>query len=662
MDTGMIRKIGSKALAIGIINLVAPLIIGWVTLKALTINPAKKGDDATPSHKLLLQNGMGILVAHSMTAFPVVALLLKDLKILNSELGRLAMSCSLITHLSQVTFNSINSLYYIYVRDHWRAISDLVICISFILLVIYIVHPAFIWMVKQTPEGRPVKDFYIFLTILLVFVSAVISYWFELAVLFGPFIVGLAVPEGPPLGSALVDKLDALSSGVLLPTFITLVTLRTNLSQISFSIPHIILILVPFSAKIITCCLTALYCKMPLNDAVALGLIMSIKGVVDLAAYSFIRDADMIDQSTFSLLVVATAIIAAFVPSMVQLLYDPKRKYAGYQKRSIMHSKIGGKLPVIACIHSSDNIMAIIGILDASTPSVENPIIVNALHLIELRGRASPIFISHEVQKKTHSRVSYSEDVILAFKQYERNNWGAVSVRVFTAISPRKLMQEDISTLALNVLASIIIMPFHRRWAIDGSVESEDISLRTLNRHVLEIAPCSVGILVDGNHLRCSASMSSSATVYSVAVIFVGGNDDQEALALAKRMTKNRNITLKILRFFSTEVGSPNLEDEVLDIKALYDFKHHRLGQGNVTYVEEAVNESSEFAWKLRTIADEYDLILVGRSYKKESPVTSGFEQWCDVPELGAIGDFLASRDLRRQASVLVVQKQKITR
>ncbi|CAI9111945.1 OLC1v1012296C1 [Oldenlandia corymbosa var. corymbosa] len=660
MNTGMMRKTGSKALAIGIINLVVPLAVGWFTLKSLSIYPPKKGSDVTPS----LQNNVSVLKASSMTAFPVVALLLKDLKILNSELGRLALSCALITHMLQLIYNSTSLLHRIYLSDHGRAVSDVMVCISFILLVIFLLRPAFIWVVKQTPEGRPVKDLYLFLTILLALVSAVISYWFELAVLFGPFIIGLAVPEGPPLGSALVDKLDALSSGVILPTFISLVALRADLSQLSYYVPHIALIVATFSSKVISCCFVGLYCKMPLNDAVALGLILSIKGVVDLGAYSFLRDANMIDQSTFTLLVVYTAIVATLVPSMVQLLYDPNRKYAGYQKRSIMHSKIGGKLPVLACIHSSDNITAIIGLLDAYTPSLENPITVNALHLIELRGRASPIFISHQLQKKPHSRDdSYSENVIFAFKQFERNNRGSVSLQVFTAISPRKLMHEDISTLALNVLASIIVLPFHRRWAIDRSVESEDISLRMLNRSVLERAPCSVGILVDRGHVGPSTSMMSSGKKYSISAIFLGGNDCQEVLALAKRMTKHRNISLTVMRFISTKTKRQNFEAEMEDIKALHDFKQSRwIGQGNnVAYMERVLKDSSEFAWTLRSLADEYDLILVGRCYKVKSSLTSGFEEWCDVPELGAIGEFLASRDLQCRASVFIVQQQKIT-
>jgi hypothetical protein len=54
---------------------------------------------------------------------------------------------------------------------------------------------------------------------------------------------------------------------------------------------------------------------------------------------------------------------------------------------------------------------------------------------------------------------------------------------------------------------------------------------------VLELAPCSVGILVDRGHLgRPMVSLESSC---SVAMIFLGGSDDREALTFAKRMANN---------------------------------------------------------------------------------------------------------------------------
>jgi hypothetical protein len=57
---------------------------------------------------------------------------------------------------------------------------------------------------------------------------------------------------------------------------------------------------------------------------------------------------------------------------------------------------------------------------------------------------------------------------------------------------------------------------------------------------------------------------------------------------------------------------------------------------------------------------NEYDLIIVGRRHNVNSPQTSGLAEWSEFPELGTLGDLLASSDLNNGTSVFVVQQQKM--
>lgn len=289
MDVSMIKKTGAKAWVIGLSNAIVPLVAGLVTARLLTGSLGKDGEPDT------IKNLPIIVVTHATTNLPVIAQLLKDVKILNSELGRLALSSSLISHMYGVINTSVSNIITIARKySAERAFDDLTLCLLYVCMAIFVVRPAMVWMAKQTPEGRPVNDLYIYLIILGVFISAIISHYFELSIVFGPFILGLAVPEGPPLGSALVDKLDSFASGILLPLFVSSTTLRTNLRTINvlntYAINNIVLVIVNYFTKVFACLVPALYCRMPFKDALALSLIMSAKGVVDLAKYSFLRD------------------------------------------------------------------------------------------------------------------------------------------------------------------------------------------------------------------------------------------------------------------------------------------------------------------------------------------------------------------------------------
>jgi hypothetical protein len=354
----------------------------------------------------------------------------------------------------------------------------------------------------------------------------------------------------------------------------------------------------------------------------------------------------------YSVNVISITVVACVVKWSVKILYDPSRKYAGYQKRNIVSLKPDAELRLLACIHKQYNISAITDALDVFSPTTEKPIIVDALHLIELVGRSSPIFISHRLQKTVSgSHKSYSDDVILALDLYEHDNYGGVTAHTYTAISPPTLMYEDVCQLALDKVASIIILPFHRRWTIDGAIESDDKNIRSLNCKVLEIAPCSIGILVSRSSLKNNSSIK-------LAMIYLGGRDDREALCLAKRAIRNPGINLVVYHLTSEDDHRSNLE-YLLDNEALEEVKKlPHYGSNNLCYQKLIVNDSPGTSTVLRDIANEHDFFIVGRTHDSDLPLIEGLTKWTEFSELGVIGDLLASPDLGSRAGILVVQQQ----
>lgn len=160
---------------------------------------------------------------------------------------------------------------------------------------------------------------------------------------------------------------------------------------------------------------------------------------------------------------------------------------------------------------------------------------------------------------------------------------GAVTAHVYTAISPPSLMHEDVCHLALDKVASIIILPFHLRWSGDGAIESDYKNARALNCKLLEIAPCSVGILVGRSTIH-------SDSFIRVAMIFLGGKDDREALCLAKRATRNPRVNLVVYHLVPKE-QTPDVE-YIQDKEALKHVMKPHLG--NVSYQKVMVNGGPE--------------------------------------------------------------------
>ncbi|XP_050369330.1 cation/H(+) antiporter 4-like [Argentina anserina] len=660
MDLGMIRRSGHKAVLTGVICMLVPLASGDVAERLFEKYFYSSEMRSSEDNHLEL-----VTATHSITAFPVVVLLLQDLQLLNSEIGRLSQSATLICDVFSVCIQ-----YFIGKSiSKWKEDDKnyyIGLAIAYVISVAVIFRPIMLWIVRHTPENRPVKKSYLSALFLVVLVSGILSHNYGQAFHFGPFIFGLAVPAGRPLGSAVQEKFQLFISDVFLPIYVTINAIRADFWLIDYkdvvTKATVILMVFVFAVKILATMAAQLYLGMPLKDAFVLALILSCKGIVHLAAYTKFRDTGFVNDSAYAVMFSSVVVTSILVPIIVKHLYDPSRKYAGYERRDIMHLKPNAEFKILTCIHRSSNMPAVINLLDAACPSTENPINVYVLHLIELMGRVTPIFVSHQVQDKTDSHVStYSANVILYFNQFMSENRGAVDLSVFTAISPPKFMQEEICTLAMDKVTSLIVLPFHRQWSIDGSsIESEDNTIRSVNFSVLEAAPCSVGILVDRGHLGQSTSVVSTPSTFSVAVVFLGGKDDREALAFAKRMAKDSTIRLTIIHLVAmgNEHGGGEW-DKILDVEALKEFKYNHLGGGLVVYIEEMVKDGPETAFLLRSMVDEYDIIILGRRHNVESPQTVGLSQWSEFQELGTIGDLLASPDLDCKASILVMQQQR---
>lgn len=100
MDLSMVTRTGHKAWTIAIMGLAAPLffIVPFASFFLDSISANFGG----VANEIPL-----VIVAQSVVSFSVVASLLNELNILNSELGRLALSAGLVSDIASVTIAGI---------------------------------------------------------------------------------------------------------------------------------------------------------------------------------------------------------------------------------------------------------------------------------------------------------------------------------------------------------------------------------------------------------------------------------------------------------------------------------------------------------------------------------------------------------------------------
>lgn len=152
-----------------------------------------------------------------------------------------------------------------------------------------------------------------------------------------------------------------------------------------------------------------------------------------------------------------------------------------------------------------------------------------------------------------------------------------------------------------------------------------------------------------------------------MGVLFFGGPDDRESLALGSRMISHPGIEISIVRFMttsrsSTSTSSVNSEDAEIRERHMDDeclrLFVERSAVAVFDYREHVVANAEDTVEAIRRIESEgKELLLVGKEQGLVgSRLTAGMTEWSEFHELGPIGDLLASTDFGATASVLVIQ------
>lgn len=124
-------------------------------------------------------------------------------------------------------------------------------------------------------------------------------------------------------------------------------------------------------------------------------------------------------------------------------------------------------------------------------------------------------------------------------------------------------------------------------------------------------------------------------------------------------MAGKANVCVTVIRLVDSYAEpSQNDLDMVDKFKAFLKSSSNTSTKKKHFYKEKAVKNSLEMINVIRSMENQsYNLILVGRRHSSESPLFAGLTEWNEYPELGSIGDVLASGDTNSEFSLLVVQQ-----
>ncbi|OMO49922.1 cation/H(+) antiporter 15-like protein [Corchorus olitorius] len=376
----------------------------------------------------------------------------------------------------------------------------------------------------------------------------------------------------------------------------------------------------------------------------------------------------------YAVMIITLLLMTSLVAPIVNAIYKQANLPTEYKSRTIQDVKKEAELRMFTCIYSFHNIPGILNLIDLSYATRHNKITVFTLHLVELIGAASATLIVHDSHSHrfddSHYPPGYSDtletdQIVNAFREYQSKN-RHISIQSLTSVSPFAAMPGDMCRLAEEKQVAFLILPFPKQATTrEGLLNESVVAFRKVNKSVLLDAPCSVGIYIEHGLVANTKSFGN----HQVAMVFLGGHDDWEALAFAWRMSSHPKVSLTVIRL--SEVDSGDLasrkssmepvrsyldRQREMDDDYIAEFRIRTVGKEHVEFKDKPLYNEEELVSTLKDIETRFELFILGRREGLESPLTTGLSSKMDCPELGVIGDWLAKSD-SAMGSVLVVQQ-----
>lgn len=691
LDLSSIRRTGKRAFGIAFAGISLPFAFAAGVTYVLRHVLVHTGPSPRAGYGQMLVF-MGVSL--SITAFPVLARILAELKLLTTQVGETAMAAAAFNDVVAWVLLALA----IAITGHdgpgsgraspvtpvWVLLSG----IAFVGFMMAVVRPAMGFVSRKcSPEHDMADEVYIGLTLAGVMLSGFMTDLIGIHSIFGAFVFGLTIPKRGEFAGRLIKRIEDFVSALLLPLYFASSGLKTDVAKIQGAGAWGLLALVISTAcagKIVGTFAVAMVCMIPARESLALGVLMNTKGLVELIVLNIGREKKVLNDEMFAILVLMALFTTFMTTPTVMAIYKPTRVLS--PRSDLQDPEEDGCVRIVSCVHGSGNITSIINLIDLIRGSKRpSSLKLYAVHLVELTDRSSSIVMVQRARRNGKPfvdrciRQGKSRDQVVgnAFEAYAKGTQPPLDVRPTTAISNLHTMHEDICHVAKHKRASMIVLPFHKQWRGKGGEETgemEDLGhgWRMVNQRVLHNAPCSVAVLVDRGFGGCSEG-SQQGTEHDptkrVCVLFFGGPDDRQALDLGGKISERLTVRVTVVHFFKRDGTAKNAStqhplhgvcrqrsciikanEQEEDEGAIEEFKKRWSMTTEYTerFVENAIEEVIEIGRR-----GAYDLIVVG---KGSSPSIGNSDRHNEYPEFGVVGGVLASSSHGITSSILVVQ------
>lgn len=323
LDLNLIKSKAKAAVYISNASIVVPYLMGVALAYFLYRKYA-------PPHIPFYAFALFMGIAMSITAFPVLARVIKEKGLTGTKLGTIAITsaaagdvtgwCILAIVIAIVKAGSMMSSLY--------TIGGAVV---YVLIMFFPVRFLLRNLALKTQGDKTISIGVLALVFFTMLVSAYCSEIIGIHALFGAFVAGVVMPEEWSFRKNIIDKIEDVALVLLLPLFFVFTGLRTQiglLNEGSLWTVCLIIILLAIAGKFGGSALAARIKGESWHDSLCIGALMNTRGLMELIILNIGYDLGILTGEVFTMLVIM-AIVTTFMTSpsldMINRFFKAKR-------------------------------------------------------------------------------------------------------------------------------------------------------------------------------------------------------------------------------------------------------------------------------------------------------------------------------------------------
>ncbi|MFI4970254.1 MAG: cation:proton antiporter [Lysobacterales bacterium] len=308
---------------IGTLGVLVPMLLGLAIAPVLHPRFAPPGIGMWP-FALFMAASMAI------TAFPVMARILKDRGMTRSPLGQLALGAAAVADvLAWIVLALVVAL--ISARGGWGVFARTGIgLIAIVAIAFGLLRPAIARLLaRHASDGRP-DGAVLSLLLIGACAMAAATEWLGLHAVFGAFLFGACLPRDERLLQTLIERLEHVAVLMLMPVFFALAGLGMTREAFSGAGAGALLLILAAAVlgKLLGAGGGARIAGLAWRDCCAVSALMNARGMMELIVLKVGLDAGVIGAEIFTLLVVMTIVTTLMTSPALKLCLRGDRRTA----------------------------------------------------------------------------------------------------------------------------------------------------------------------------------------------------------------------------------------------------------------------------------------------------------------------------------------------